>query len=171
MRERSSPKRYEEGEQGGLRERSEDVAHSYQFNDDDGRCGAGKVCRKRPEASGVSGREQDVADTERVRQQRQGQRIDTGNQAQNREGQAGDAVNERERGERQTESPLGSLAYDVPDKLVRWSEVEAQVGRVTNETEHRADKLKALGNAQVPLQAAAAFSILWKMMEVANAKN
>ena len=63
---------------------------------------------------------------------------------------------------------MGGVANDVPDNMVRWNDVEAEVGRVTDESQNRADKLKALGNAQVPLQAATAFSILWKMMEAAN---
>jgi hypothetical protein len=46
-----------------------------------------------------------------------------------------------------------------------WSGVETQVGRTTEEMQNRAGKLKALGNGQVPLQAATAFSILWQMME------
>jgi len=108
---------------------------------------------------------EDVADTKRIGQPRQGQHIHSSNQAQDREGKAGDAINERVRSERQAESSLGSLADDVPDHMVRWNDVEAQVGRVTNETQNRADKLKALGNAQVPLQAAVAFELLMRIKE------
>lgn len=49
-----------------------------------------------------------------------------------------------------------------------WWEAESEVGRVVDGMAYRAHQLKALGNGQVPLQAAAAFSILWQMMEAAN---
>ena len=41
-----------------------------------------------------------------------------------------------------------------------WWEVESDVGRVANGIPHRVYRLKGLGNAQVPLQAAAAFRLL-----------
>ena len=43
-----------------------------------------------------------------------------------------------------------------------WWEVESNVGRVANGIPHRVHRLKGLGNAQVPLQAAVAFKILSK---------
>ncbi|MDX8400813.1 MAG: DNA cytosine methyltransferase [Gallionellaceae bacterium] len=45
-----------------------------------------------------------------------------------------------------------------------WWKTESDVGRVANGVAHRVDRLKAIGNGQVPLQAATAFSILWEMM-------
>jgi len=45
-----------------------------------------------------------------------------------------------------------------------WS-VEPDVGRVVNGLPNRAHRLKGLGNAQVPLQCAAAFEILWEIMQ------
>jgi len=122
--------------------------------------------RLRPEPSRSC---ENVADTKRIGQQGHGQHVDTGDPAQDREREASDAVNERIRSERQAESSMGGVADDVPDNMVRWNDIEAEVGRVTDESQNRADKLKALGNAQVPLQAATAFSILWQMMEAANA--
>ena len=41
-----------------------------------------------------------------------------------------------------------------------WWETESNVGRVANGISNRVDRLKGLGNAQVPLQAAAAWRIL-----------
>jgi len=41
-----------------------------------------------------------------------------------------------------------------------WWEIEPNIGRVTNETKDRANMLKGLGNAQVPLQAAVAWRLL-----------
>jgi DNA (cytosine-5)-methyltransferase 1 len=110
----------------------------------------------------------DVADTKCIGQQRSRQYVNPGDQTQNREWQTSDAVHECVRSEWQAKSSMGGVANDVPDNMVRWNDVEAEVGRVTDESQNRADKLKALGNAQVPLQAATAFSILWKMMEAAN---
>jgi len=46
-----------------------------------------------------------------------------------------------------------------------WWQTESRVGRVSNGMANRVDRLKAIGNGQVPLQAATAFSILWQMME------
>ncbi|RMG25724.1 MAG: hypothetical protein D6732_22115 [Methanobacteriota archaeon] len=45
-----------------------------------------------------------------------------------------------------------------------WWKEEGGGFPLTNQTENRVKRLKALGNGQVPLQAAAAFSILWNMM-------
>ena len=42
----------------------------------------------------------------------------------------------------------------------RWWEAEPAVGRVVNGMAHRTHRLKALGNGQVPLQVAVAFTIL-----------
>ena len=42
-----------------------------------------------------------------------------------------------------------------------WWEVEPDVGRVANGIPSASHRLKGLGNAQVPLQAATAFSLLW----------
>jgi DNA (cytosine-5)-methyltransferase 1 len=41
-----------------------------------------------------------------------------------------------------------------------WNETESLVGRVANDVADRVGKLKALGNGQVPLQAAVAYSML-----------
>lgn len=46
-----------------------------------------------------------------------------------------------------------------------WWSVEPDVGRVVNGLPNRAHRLKGLGNAQVPLQCAAAFEILWEIMQ------
>jgi len=43
-----------------------------------------------------------------------------------------------------------------------WWQSEPNVGRVANGVAFRSHRLKALGNGQVPLQCATAFSILWK---------
>jgi len=48
---------------------------------------------------------------------------------------------------------------------------EPEVGRVANGVAHQSHRLKAIGNGQVPLQAAVAFSILMEMKEAANENN
>ena len=67
----------------------------------------------------------------------------------------------------EAQSDMGGMADALANQLDihDWVQEEAQVGRTTNETENRANRLKALGNGQVPLQAATAFSMLWQMME------
>lgn len=49
-----------------------------------------------------------------------------------------------------------------------WWAREPKICRVADGIPDWSHQLKALGNGQVPLQAAVAFSILWKMMEAAN---
>ena len=44
-----------------------------------------------------------------------------------------------------------------------WWEVEPEVGRAAIGVKDRVGKLKALGNGQVPLQAAVAYSILERL--------
>jgi len=72
-----------------------------------------------------------------------------------------------------TEPGLGGMVDDVADRIYpnAWNEVEAEVGRVTDEKRNRAARLKALGNGQVPLQAAAAFRYLWEVMEAATSRS
>lgn len=60
---------------------------------------------------------------------------------------------------RKAESSLGRVVDDVSNRM-DWNSCEAEVGRVTDQTKDRAKQLKALGNGQVPLQAAVAFSVL-----------
>jgi len=73
-------------------------------------------------------------------------------------------------GGRQTKPQICGMANDMAHRMDvhDWVQEEAQVGRTTTETENRASRLKALGNGQVPLQAAVAFSILWEIMDEAN---
>ena len=58
-----------------------------------------------------------------------------------------------------------SSGSDVAQRTEGWWAVEPDVGRVAHGVASRVDRLKAIGNGQVPLQAATAFSILWQMME------
>ncbi len=82
-----------------------------------------------------------LADTISQRQPGSGQPISSVNSTPTGDGQAVDVVNGGQPG--------------------FWS-VESNVGRVANGVPHRVHKLKGLGNAQVPLQAAVAYKILSK---------
>jgi len=75
---------------------------------------------------------------------------------------------------REIESTLGGMADGLASPIrssqriqkegvgeqIGWWEVEPDIGRVTTGCEHRAHQLKALGNGQVPLQAAVAWRLL-----------
>ena len=63
---------------------------------------------------------------------------------------------------RDSSLPVGDLVDGLAPCVVRhgWWEAEPGIGRVTKKEESRVAKLKALGNGQVPIQAATAFKIL-----------
>ena len=64
-------------------------------------------------------------------------------------------------GGRVAKSGLGVLADGISADLVQdWWEVEPDIGRVSTGVKNRVGMLKALGNAQVPIQAAVAWKLL-----------
>lgn len=86
--------------------------------------------------------------------------------AEARDREADRAINfcQTRQGGGEFESSLGLLADELsPDLVSGWWEQEPDVGRVTTVSKDRENQLKALGNAQVPLQAAVAFSILMEL--------
>ena len=58
---------------------------------------------------------------------------------------------------------IGSKSESTDYGKYVWWEVEPDVGRVANGIPSASHRLKALGNAQVPLQCATAFSLLWEI--------
>jgi len=56
--------------------------------------------------------------------------------------------------------PSGIHTEHTDSGVEGWWSTEPFVGRVANGVAHRVDRLKAIGNGQVPLQAAVAFTIL-----------
>lgn len=56
---------------------------------------------------------------------------------------------------------IGRTERQEPKAVRGWWSVEPDVGRVANGIPSRVDRLKGLGNAQVPFQMAAAFQILY----------
>jgi hypothetical protein len=60
---------------------------------------------------------------------------------------------------RAAEPELGELANGLSDRL-GWFDIEPNIGRVATGIKNRVGQLKGYGNAQVPLQAAAAYRLL-----------
>jgi len=104
--------------------------------------------------------------------QRRQETGDIGSQRKRREQQP-ERCCDNSRSARTVEPPVCRMVDDVANQLHpnAWNEVEAQVGRITDETENRVSRLKCLGNGQVPLQAAVAFKILLSMAEVVRNQN
>lgn len=77
-----------------------------------------------------------------------------------RKRQVGSFCNEQQ--QRKTQPKLGGVVDGMADRLDHksWWYTEPDISRTTTIIKHRADRLKALGNGQVPLQAAAAYRIL-----------
>jgi DNA (cytosine-5)-methyltransferase 1 len=77
-------------------------------------------------------------------------------------------VERRDERFRETESTEGIRSNQRTRKTQyecgEWWETEPDVGRVANGVPSRVDRLKALGNAQVPLTAAVAFTLLFRRM-------
>lgn len=69
-----------------------------------------------------------------------------------------DISRERLEGQREITSRIEQEQHDVSDSC--WWSVESNVGRVANGISNRVHRLKGLGNAQVPLQAATAYRLL-----------
>lgn len=64
-------------------------------------------------------------------------------------------------GQRTVKSNVGSVAHEFSSDLVLgWWESEPDIGRTTEKMKNRAAMIKALGNAQVPMQAALAWTML-----------
>ena len=108
----------------------------------------------------IIGTGEDVANTNRLRQpQPQGGECD-------QRGRAGDGSESRigaDWGE--LESDVGGLVDGLAHELVPgWWDCEPDIGRVATGVKNRVSQLKALGNGQVPLQAAAAWKILMERL-------
>jgi len=73
---------------------------------------------------------------------------------QPRQGESFHAIHSTEEGPRKATDAFDGSVADF------WG-VESNVGRVANGVPHRVQRLKGLGNAQVPIQAAVAFQILF----------
>jgi DNA (cytosine-5)-methyltransferase 1 len=97
---------------------------------------------------------QDVADTERLGQQGQGELERPGNTAQDSDGQTGGSNDGRQgsAGQGHTQSELGGVADGIPTRLDGHLgfEREPNIPRVATGIPDRVNRLKALGNSIVP---------------------
>jgi DNA (cytosine-5)-methyltransferase 1 len=103
---------------------------------------------------GFEGTKQDVADTERLGQQGQGELERPGNTAQDSDGQTGGSNDGRQgsAGQGHTQSELGGMADGIPTRLDGHLgfEREPNIPRVATGIPDRVNRLKALGNSIVP---------------------
>ncbi|MEO0797440.1 MAG: DNA cytosine methyltransferase [Verrucomicrobiota bacterium] len=112
----------------------ETLANADKLNDDDGRHDPSAILRERSEASKVS--------TDSDRERWHGLEQENSPRAEG-EGSAGEAL----------QCPFNG-------GNASWWESEPAVGRVANGVGHRVDRLRALGNGQVPAVAATAWRVL-----------
>lgn len=140
-RQRETPR-----EAGHATQRGEDVADPKGYGFTRGRDEAGDGGSERVSTTGGG---VEMADATGVHEPRSGR---------TRTGVAGLA----DSGGRNASLPVGGVVDGVAADVVRrsWWEEEPYIGRVTKGEENRVAKLKALGNGQVPLQSAIAFTIL-----------
>jgi hypothetical protein len=103
---------------------------------------------------GFEGTKQDVADTERLGQQGQGELERPSNTAQDSDGQTGGSNDGRQgsAGQGHTQSELGGMADGIPTRLDGHLgfEREPNIPRVATGIPDRVNRLKALGNSIVP---------------------
>jgi DNA-cytosine methyltransferase len=109
---------------------------------------------QQPRGEGSLGGTEDVADTERLRQQGQGELERPGNTAQDSDGQTGGSNDGRQgsAGQGHTQSELGGVADGIPTRLDGHLgfEREPNIPRVATGIPDRVNRLKALGNSIVP---------------------
>jgi DNA (cytosine-5)-methyltransferase 1 len=109
---------------------------------------------QQPRGEGSLGGTEDVADTERLRQQGQGELERPGNTAQDSDGQTGGSNDGRQgsTGQGHTQSELGRMADGIPTRLDGHLgfEQEPNIPRVATGIPDRVNRLKALGNSIVP---------------------
>jgi hypothetical protein len=109
---------------------------------------------QQPRGEGSLGGTEDVADTERLGQQGQGELERPGNTAQDSDGQTGGSNDGRQgsTGQGHTQSELGRMADGIPTRLDGHLgfEREPNIPRVATGIPDRVNRLKALGNSIVP---------------------
>jgi DNA-cytosine methyltransferase len=109
---------------------------------------------QQPRGEGSLGGTEDVADTERLGQQGQGELERPGNTAQDSDGQTGGSNDGRQgsTGQGHTQSELGGVADGIPTRLDGHLgfEREPNIPRVATGIPDRVNRLKALGNSIVP---------------------
>ena len=148
-------------EQTGRRSQERDVSHAKELDrdvDDNGHSGQGDGQQRQGlqgELGGASGnRAEDVADTERLGQQGQGEHERPSNTEKDSEGQASgtDDGSQGQTGQGHTEPRVGGMADGVSARLDGHYgfEREPNIPRVATGIPERVNRLKALGNSIVP---------------------
>jgi len=148
-------------EQTGRRSQERDVSHAKELDrnvDDNGHSGQGDGQQRQGlqgELGGASGnRAEDVADTERLGQQGQGEHERPSNTEKDSEGQASgtDDGSQGQTGQGHTEPGVGGMADGVSARLDGHYgfEREPNIPRVATGIPERVNRLKALGNSIVP---------------------
>lgn len=127
---------------------------------DDTRLGAGEIFRERPETASLSVRDAFSGGLHRIDRGGAGAELTNG---------CSDVSNVfGERCEKQRLS-FTRAQEDGPDvEFCGWWGSEPLVGRVANGVSARRERIRGLGNAQVPLQAALAWALLTDIDEVVN---
>jgi len=150
-----------EEEQAGRRSQEQDVSHAKELdrnvdvNGDSGQCDGQQRQGLQGELGGASGnRAEDVANSERLRQQGQGEHERPSNTAKASEGQASgtDDGSQGQTGQGHTEPGVGGMADGVSARLDGHFgfEREPNIPRVATGIPDRVNRLKALGNSIVP---------------------
>lgn len=148
-------------EQTGRSSQEQDVSHAKELDrnvDDNGHSGQGDGQQRQGlqgELGGASGnRAEDVANTERLRQQGQREHERPSNTAKASEGQASgtDDGSQGQTGQGHTEPGVGGMADGVSARLDGHYgfEREPNIPRVATGIPERVNRLKALGNSIVP---------------------
>lgn len=124
--------------------------------------GTNRYAKRKEPAYTMSGScGENVADSISKRQQGQGESIPAIHPAKKETRQAVNVINGSQSIIGIIEPDMGLLANEFPAELVSgWWDIEPDVGRVTQPYKDRANQLKGLGNAQVPMQAAMAWKLL-----------
>jgi len=116
-------------------------------------------------ARGRSGEERETREREVLQGEREGREV--GSETEGRSSNVADSTcsqgneHETDRGNGEPSAQKLSRNGDGVPRGSAWWQVEPDVGRVADGVPDVAHRLKALGNGQVPLQAATAFRILW----------
>ena len=150
-----------EEEQAGRRSQEQDVSHAKELdrdvdvNGDSGQCDGQQRQGLQGELGGASGnRAEDVANTERLGQQGQGEHERPSNTAKASEGQASgtDDGSQGQTGQGHIEPGVGGMADGVSARLDGHLgfEREPNIPRVATGIPERVNRLKALGNSIVP---------------------
>lgn len=156
-------------------QRSENVANSESINRnvneivrEHGRAKTQEVSRNRNGISDTQGKEEDLANSNGIRQQRSWETIEPSNTKKDkiRETSRSDNASKRQRSGRKSFLKMGYLADGISQRLAYDYTIEPKdLPRVVKGEEKRAEKLKSLGNSIVPQCASVFFQAIKDIYE------